>query len=103
MIQVQQRLFGIGAQLRDDLIGFTVVRIVEGSPASQSNKLKVGDKIIAVDEEPVVGMDIVEAVELIRGPQGSNVHLTVLRESKESELTKDEKVVVELVGGRNRA
>lgn len=99
MIQVQQRLFGIGAQLRDDLIGFTVVRIVEGSPASQSNKLKVGDKIVAVDEEPVVGMDIVEAVELIRGPQGSNVHLTVLRESKEGDLTKEEKVVVELVRG----
>lgn len=99
MIQVQQRLFGIGAQLRDDLVGFTVVRIVEGSPASQSNKLKVGDKIIAVDEEPVVGMDIVEAVELIRGPQGSNVNLTVLRESKEAEVAKEDKLVVELVRG----
>lgn len=99
MIQVQQRLFGIGAQLRDDLIGFTVVRIVEGSPASQSNKLKVGDKIVAVDDEAVVGMDIVEAVELIRGPQGSNVSLTILRESKEGEETKEDKLIVELVRG----
>lgn len=99
MIQVQQRLFGIGAQLRDDLNGFTIVRIVEGSPAAQSTKLKVGDKIVAVDKEPVVGMDIVEAVELIRGPQGSAVNLTVLRETKEGEATKEEKIQIEIVRG----
>lgn len=99
MIQVQQRLFGIGAQLTDDLNGFTVVRIVEGSPASQSNKLKVGDKIIAVNNEPVVGMDITETVELIRGPQGSNVILTVLRELKDSDASKEDKLDVELVRG----
>lgn len=99
MIQVQQRLFGIGAQLRDDLNGFTIVRIVEGSPASQSNKLKVGDKIVAVDAEPVVGMEIAEAVELIRGPQGSSVQLTVLRESKEEESPREEKLAVEIVRG----
>jgi carboxyl-terminal processing protease len=98
MIQVQQRLFGIGAQLRDDLNGFAIVRIVEGSPASQS-KLKIGDKIVAVDQEPVVGMDIVEAVELIRGPQGSNVILTVLREIKEDDQTKEEKINIEIVRG----
>jgi len=99
MIQVQQRLFGIGAQLRDDLNGFSVVRIVEGSPAAESNKLKVGDKIVAVNQEPVVGMDIVEAVELIRGPQGSSVHLTVLRDSKETETPREEKLTVEIVRG----
>jgi carboxyl-terminal processing protease len=99
MIQVQQRLFGIGAQLRDDLNGFTIVRIVEGSPASQSNKLKVGDKIVAVDHEPVVGMDIVEAVELIRGPQGSNVDLTVLREARDGDQATQDKINVEIVRG----
>ena len=71
MIQVQQRLFGIGAQLRDDLDGLSVMRIIENSPASQSNKLKINDKIIAVDHEPVIGMEISEAVELIRGEKGT--------------------------------
>lgn len=99
MIQVQQRLFGIGAQLRDDLNGFTIVRLVEGSPASQANKLKIGDRIIAVDQEPVVGMDIVEAVELIRGPQGSNVNLTLLRESKDGGQTREEKLNIDIVRG----
>lgn len=99
MMQVQQKLSGIGAQLRDDLVGFSVMHIVEGSPASASNKLKVGDRIIAVDNEPVVGMDIVEAVELIRGPQGSHVSLTILRDTKENEVTTQEKLDVDLIRG----
>jgi carboxyl-terminal processing protease len=99
MIQVQQRLFGIGAQLRDDLSGFTIVRLVDGGPASLSNKLKVGDRVVAVDQEPVVGMDIVEAVELIRGPQGSTVNLTVLRETKDGDLSKEDKLDIEIIRG----
>lgn len=97
MIQVQQRLFGIGAQLRDDLDGLSVMRIIENSPASQSNKLKINDKIIAVDHEPVVGMDITEAVELIRGEKGTPVVLTLLRESGESDERQTEKFEIELI------
>lgn len=97
MIHVQQRLFGIGAQLRDDLDGLSVIRIIENSPASQSNKLKINDKIIAVDHEPVVGMDITEAVELIRGEKGTAVLLTILRESGEGEERSCEKLNIELI------
>ncbi len=99
MIQVQQRLFGIGAQLRDDLSGFTIMRLLDEGPASKGNKLKVGDRIIAVDKEPVVGLDITEAVELIRGQQGSPVHLTVLRTTGEGEKKDEEKLEIEIVRG----
>ncbi|HSX10716.1 MAG TPA: S41 family peptidase [Chlamydiales bacterium] len=97
MIQVQQRLFGIGAQLRDDLDGLSVIRIIENSPASLNNKLKINDKIIAVDHEPVVGMEISEAVELIRGEKGTSVLLTVLRENSAGEERVEEKLEIELV------
>jgi len=86
MIQVQQRLFGIGAQLKDDLDGLTIMRILENSPAYESMKLKINDKIIAVDNEPVVGMEITEAVELIRGEKGTPVRLTFLREGEKMEI-----------------
>ncbi|MGL5263650.1 MAG: S41 family peptidase [Candidatus Rhabdochlamydia sp.] len=99
MIQVQQRLFGIGAQLRDDLTGLTVVHILEKSPASLPDKLKVGDRIVAVNNEPIIGLEIIEAVELIRGPQGSSVILTVLRETKEGEIIKENKLEIEIVRG----
>ena len=97
MIQVQQRLFGIGAQLHDDLSGFKILRILEGGPAMLSEKLKVGDRIIAVDNEPVVGMDIVEAVELIRGQQGTTVKLTILREVGSEENKQEEKLEIEII------
>ena len=98
MIQVQQKLYGIGAQLRDDLNGFSIVRLLEGGPALKTNKLKVGDRVISVNQEAVVGLDIIEVVDLIRGPQGSKVKLTFLRDSQEdTENKKTEKFDLEIV------
>lgn len=99
MIQVQQRLFGIGAQLRDDLDGFKILRLLEGGPAKDCGKIHINDKIIAVNNEPVVGMDIIEAVELIRGPKGSKVLLTLLREHGEGEDKYEEKLEVQIRRG----
>lgn len=101
MINVQQRLFGIGAQLRDDISGFTVVKIVEGGPAALNKDLKVKDRIIAVNGEPVVGMDITDAVDLIRGEENTPVILTVIRESVDKNGKKqEEKLDVSLVRGK---
>lgn len=102
LIQVQQRLFGIGAHLKDDFDGLLIVRLLEGGPAILSKKLKVADKIVAVNHEPIIGMDMVDAVELIRGPQGTNVTLTILRKEENQqentlniEITRDEIVLKE--------
>lgn len=91
MISVQQRLSGIGAQLRDDLNGFTVMKIVEGGPAAIGKELKVKDRIIAVNGEPVVGMDIQDAVDLIRGQENTDVTLTIIRETKDGDQVREEK------------
>lgn len=89
MINVQQRLFGIGAQLRDDINGFTILKIIEGGPAYKAKELKVKDRIIAVHGEPVVGMDIEDVVDMIRGEENTPVVLTVVREVGEKPKTKD--------------
>jgi carboxyl-terminal processing protease len=90
MINVQQRLYGIGAQLRDDINGFTIVKIVEGGPAVLSKEIKKKDRIVAVNGEPVVGMDISDAVELIRGEANTPVVLTVIRDTVNPDGTKQE-------------
>lgn len=97
MINVQQRLFGIGAQLRDDVNGFTVVKIIEGGPAWKGKELKVKDRIIAVNGEPVVGLDIMDAVDLIRGEENTPVMLTVIRESNDEELKKEETLHIKII------
>lgn len=99
MINVQQKLYGIGAQLRDDINGFTVVKIIEGSPAAQGKKLKVKDRVIAVNGEPVVGMDIIDAVDLIRGEENTPVVLTVIREVEEGDQKKEEKIDISIPRG----
>lgn len=96
MINVQQRLFGIGAQLRDDINGLTIVKIIEGGPAANSKELKLKDRIIAVNGEPIVGMDITDAVELIRGPENTPVTLTIIREVGEGDDKKEEKLNIDI-------
>jgi len=99
MIQVQQKLYGIGAQLKDDLNGLTIMRLLDGGPAGADNKLKVGDKIIAVNKEPIVGMEISDAVELIRGQQGTPVQLTILRKNSTAETEIEDKIEIEIIRG----
>ena len=81
-ISVQQRLFGIGAQLRDDITGLTIVRVIEGGPASTTGLLKEDDKIIAVDGTPIIGMEITDSVDMIRGPEGTSLTLTIIRKDE---------------------
>lgn len=95
MIQVQQKLSGIGAQLKDNLNGFSIIHIIEGSPAKLA-KLKIGDRIIAVNNEPVIGLDIEDAVELIRGEKDSKVVLTIVRKNSEEENAQEQKFDIEL-------
>ncbi len=80
--QVQQRMLGVGVKLIDDITGFKIVELVEGGPAIKQGELEVDDKIVAVNGEPVVGMDIHQAVHLIQGKESTPVVLTVLREAK---------------------
>ncbi|MFI5343109.1 MAG: S41 family peptidase [Chlamydiales bacterium] len=100
MVDVQHRLFGIGAQLRDDVNGLTVIKIVEGSPAAEGKELKEKDRIIAVNGEPIVGLYISDAVELIRGEENTPVVLTIIRESVNPEgIKKEEKLDIKILRG----
>ena len=82
-IAMKLSLFGIGATL-ESADGYTKIReLVPGGPAARSGLLKAGDRIVAVTQagkEPVdiVNMPLPRAVELIRGPKGSTVTLTVI-------------------------
>ncbi len=83
LIGMQQRLFGIGILLRDDIDGFSVIKLVEGGPADRQKGLELGDKIIAVNNEPVIGLDMMDVVEMIRGEPGSTVSLQLTRRCDE--------------------
>ncbi len=82
-IEMSGKLEGIGARLSPEDGNIKVVYIVPGSASAKQGELAVNDLIIKVaqeeDEVPVevVGMDLDDAIQLIRGPKGSLVRLTV--------------------------
>jgi carboxyl-terminal processing protease len=71
---------GIGAFVRMTDDGFLqIVRPMAGQPAARAGLLPQ-DLILAVDGLSVVGMNVDEAIALVRGPRGTAVVLTISRE-----------------------
>lgn len=57
----------------------TVMRTFEDTPAAKAG-IKPGDKITAIDGKDARGMDLETAVGMMRGPVGSQIKLTLLRQ-----------------------
>ncbi len=81
-IQMKLSLFGIGAVLERDKNYCKIRELMEG-PARRSEQIKPEDRIVAVAQsnaEPVdvVGMPLDEIVQMIRGPKGTQVTLTII-------------------------
>ncbi len=85
MIETKGSFSGVGIEIttRDGLI--TVVSPIEGTPAYRAG-IKAGDQIIKIDDEVTKDMTLPEAVKRIRGPQGSEIKLTVTREGQDKPL-----------------
>ena len=77
---------GVGIQIESKEDKAVVSSPIEGSPAENTG-VETGDVIIAVDGESVRGMDLSKIAEKVRGPEGTSVELTVLREEEEREFT----------------
>lgn len=73
---------GIGAYVSMDGGLLTIVNTFEEQPAERAG-LRRGDIVIQVDDTPIENMSIYEAITLIRGPAGTPVRLTILREGVE--------------------
>lgn len=74
---------GIGAELgltKDKKV--MIIEPIDGSPAKKKGVLP-GDVIVRVDDKPVVGLNIDQVIERIRGEAGTPVGLTLLRTDKD--------------------
>ena len=71
--------------------GLVVTELVPGGPAELAG-VQVGDLVIEVDGHDIRGLDLSEAVALVRGPRGSAVTLGVLRAGQRQviEVVRDE-------------
>lgn len=90
-IDTSGELTGVGIQItqEEETNEIVVVSPIEQTPAYEAGLLS-GDVITAIDGQSTEGMELSDAVSLIRGPVNSQVQITVNRDSRpmEFELTR---------------
>ena len=91
---------GIEVGMEDGFV--KVVSPIDDTPAAKAGIL-AGDLIIRLDETPIKGLSLNDAVKLMRGKPGSTLQLTVVREGEDKPLTIDiERAVIKTTSVRNR-
>ncbi len=83
---------GLGIEISLEKGVLTIVSPIEGTPAFKAG-LKAGDKIIKIDGEDAKNITITKANKMMRGPKGTRVTETIMREGlkrfKDFAITRD--------------
>jgi len=74
---------GISVGMKDGAL--TVIAPIEGTPAMKAG-VKAGDIILKIDDKATLGMNIDEAVKLMRGKPGTDIVLTIVRKNEPKPL-----------------
>lgn len=77
---------GLGIEVGMDNGFVKVIAPIDDTPAQRAG-IEPGDTIVRLDDTPIKGMSLSDAVKKMRGKPGSKVELTVLREGEEKPLT----------------
>ncbi|WP_022850433.1 S41 family peptidase [Limisalsivibrio acetivorans] len=71
---------GITIGMRDNIL--TVISPLEDTPAYRKG-IKAGDKIIKIEDNSTAGITLNEAVKKLRGKKGTDVTITIMRDTKD--------------------
>jgi len=91
---------GIEVGMEDGFV--RVVSPIDDTPAAKAG-MQTGDLIIRLDDTPVKGLSLSDAVKLMRGKPGSILTLTVVREGEDKPLTVEiERAIIKTTSVRSR-
>jgi carboxyl-terminal processing protease len=76
---------GLGIEVMMENGFVKVVSPIDDTPAQKAG-IKAGDLIIKLNDKPVKGMSLTEAVKIMRGEPGTKIMLTVVREGQDAPL-----------------
>ena len=77
---------GLGIEVGMEAGVVKVISPIDDTPASKAG-IKAGDYIVKIEDIQVQGKSLSEAVDLMRGPVGSNIKLTIRRRGEKKALT----------------
>ncbi|MFU1477537.1 S41 family peptidase [Roseovarius sp. C7] len=80
--QTRGEFGGLGIEVTQEEGFVKVVSPIDGTPADEAG-IEAGDFVTHVDGESVLGLTLDEAVDMMRGPVGSEIVITVVREGEE--------------------
>jgi len=84
-VETQGSFGGLGIEITVKDRQLTVVAPIEGTPADRAG-IHAGDRIVKIDGNPTKDMTLMEAVKKLRGPRGTRVTLTILRDDSTAPL-----------------
>lgn len=73
---------GLGLEVGMENGFVKVISPIDDTPADKAG-IETGDIILKLDNKPVKGMSLNQAIELMRGPKGSSIDLTIAREGQQ--------------------
>ena len=80
-VQTRGEFGGLGIEVTQEEGFVKVVSPMDGTPAAEAG-VEAGDFISHVDGESLLGLTLDEAVDLMRGPVGSEIIITIVREGE---------------------
>ena len=84
-VQTKGEFGGLGIEVSSENGFVKVVTPIDGTPAANAGVLP-GDLIIQLDKKTLKGLSLEEAIQMMRGPKGSSVVLTIIREGSKQPL-----------------
>ncbi|MGB0748565.1 MAG: S41 family peptidase [Magnetospiraceae bacterium] len=84
-VQTRGQFGGLGIQVTMENGVVKVVSPIDDTPAAKAG-IQAGDLITHLDDEPVIGLALDEAVDKMRGPVGTEIKLLIRREGEEEPL-----------------
>ena len=94
-VQTKGEFGGLGIEVTLENGFVKVISPIDDTPASRAG-IKAGDLITHLDDEPVLGMTLSEAVAIMRGKAGSKIKLTVSRDEIKTLQVEITRAVIEL-------
>ena len=87
---------GLGIEITMESGVVKVISPIDGTPASKAG-IKAGDYIVRINGEQVQGKTLMEAVNLMRGPEGTSIEITVRRKSlRKAKIFKITREIIEI-------
>lgn len=90
---------GLGIEIGQEDGFIKVISPIDDTPAARAG-IESGDLIVKIDDEPVKGMSIMDAVEKMRGEPGTSITLTVIRDDGRPFEVELERAVVKVASVR---